>query len=244
MSAAIDEVVADAGVREALHGYFEHASAYLIDEPAQGIKNGELAQRWSLQLAIDSAIAAIRARDAERAISTVSVLELDDSRKSGLLGAMLQSGVAEMIEYVHGEVRRTQRLVAVAYSGRMLLHVAAGAGLLETVELLLRCGADPNVGRHPVLYCVGNERPGTAGGRIVHLLVQAGARVNACDNVKRCTALHMAARRGNVEVAEALLECGADINARDSKRVTPLGRALNTRMRNVAELLKTRGGRL
>jgi ankyrin repeat protein len=54
----------------------------------------------------------------------------------------------------------------------------------------------------------------------------------------------MAARRDNVGIAEALLECGADIDARDSKGVTPLGRALNTRKRNVAQLLTARGGGL
>jgi hypothetical protein len=32
-------------------------------------------------------------------------------------------------------------------------------------------------------------------------LVRAGADVNADDGVKHCTALHMAARRGHLEIA-------------------------------------------
>ena len=41
-------------------------------------------------------------------------------------------------------------------------------------------------------------------------LIQCGAKVDTCDGVKRCTALHMAARRGNVGVAEARGNQGPD----------------------------------
>ena len=41
-------------------------------------------------------------------------------------------------------------------------------------------------------------------------------------------------------MAKALLELGADPNARDSAGVTPLRRALNCRKPEVAELLKVR----
>ena len=93
---------------------------------------------------------------------------------------------------------------------------------------LLRLEVDANVqdqGGHTPLYCVGNECPG--GGSVVKALIQGGATVDACDGVKRCTALHMAARRGNIEAAEALLDCGANIEARDSLGETPLRRAVN-----------------
>ena len=97
---------------------------------------------------------------------------------------------------------------------------------MTTVELLLRLGADPNAadggGRTP-LYSVGNECKVAGAGKVVHALVRAGAKVDAHDGVKHCTALHMAARRGNVDVAEALLDCDADIEARDTLGETPLG---------------------
>jgi ankyrin repeat protein len=76
---------------------------------------------------------------------------------------------------------------------------------------------------------------------VVRTLVRSGAEVNAQDGVKRCSALHMAARRGNLEVAEALLDCGADIGAQDSSGDTPLLRAVNCRKAKVIELLLNRG---
>lgn len=107
---------------------------------------------------------------------------------------------------------------------------------------LLKLGVDADTqteGGHTPLYCVGNEC--TGGGAIVRALIEAGARVDACDGTKRCTALHMAARRGNVEAAEALLERGANIEARDSLGETPLRRSVNCGQTGVAALLLARG---
>jgi ankyrin repeat protein len=51
----------------------------------------------------------------------------------------------------------------------------------------------------------------------------------------------MAARRGNVEVIEALLDGGADIEARDGAGETPLRRAVNCNKVEAAKLLLARG---
>ena len=108
------------------------------------------------------------------------------------------------------------------------------------MKTLLELGADPEAedgGGHTPLYSVANECA-KGGGGVVHALVRAGANVNASGGVKRCTPLHMAARRGNTEVATALLDCGANIAARDSQGVTPLRRATNCRKAEVAALLR------
>jgi ankyrin repeat protein len=47
----------------------------------------------------------------------------------------------------------------------------------------------------------------------------------------------MAARRGFMGIAQALLDCGAAVGAKDIKGATPLQRALNCRRKDVAGLL-------
>jgi ankyrin repeat protein len=73
------------------------------------------------------------------------------------------------------------------------------------------------------------------------MLVQSGADVNAQEKLKHCTALHMAARRGNVPVAEALLNCGADKEARDKLGETPLHRAVRCGKSEMVAFLLSRG---
>jgi ankyrin repeat protein len=124
------------------------------------------------------------------------------------------------------------------------LHFAAGAGCPEIVALLLRLRADPDVldrGNHPPLYRLANECAADTGPEIVRMLVSAGADVNHCGGVTRATPLHMAARRGYVSIARALLDLGAAREARDAKGCTPLGRAINCRKPEVARLLRDIG---
>jgi ankyrin repeat protein len=112
------------------------------------------------------------------------------------------------------------------------------------VASMLRLGADPRIqdrGRHEPLYSVANECASKRGPDVVRALVLAGADVNACDGVMRATPLHMAARRGHVEIARTLLDCGAALQPQDRNGVTPLQRALNCRKDRVAQLLVERG---
>ncbi len=152
----------------------------------------------------------------------------------------IQAGDASLID---------AELVALANlrTGRTLLHEAAGAGCQEAVVRLLAFGMNPNIldgGSHTPLYSVANECKTERGAAVVQALIAAGAHVDAAGGVKRCTALHMAARRGNVAVAQALLDCGAQINPADTEGVTPLRRALNCKKPALVELLRSRGGRL
>ena len=112
------------------------------------------------------------------------------------------------------------------------------------VALLLRLGTGPNIedrGGHTPLYRLANECALETGPELVRELVRAGADINACGGVTRATALHMAARRGLVKIAGALLDCGAAMEAKDSKGDTPLQRALNCRRDKVGQLLLERG---
>jgi truncated hemoglobin YjbI len=208
----------------------------------------EIGRRWNAQRLLDEAVDAIRRWDAERAIALAEAealqthFERNRSVFAALLALMIRSGERTLLDHVHGRLSAIPTLAREHYSGRTLLHEAAAAGSVSTVELLLRLGADADAGgSHTALYCVGNECSTPGGAAVVRVLVQAGANVDVRSRAKQCTALHMAARRGNVEVAEALLDCGADIEARDSLGETPLRRAVNCDKTDVAALLLSRG---
>lgn len=69
-------------------------------------------------------------------------------------------------------------------------------------------------------------------GDMVHVLVKAGVDVNAADTRYRTTALIHAARFDQLNILKALLECGADVHARETfnaksdKGFTPLHQAV------------------
>ena len=218
----MDEALDDVGIAEpargALRKFFEHASAYVIDaKPATRPLADELAHRWSGQRALDETVAAIREGEAARAIGLAA--KCDRAVLPGVLALMVGTGDKTLLRYVHERLAADPALAHERYAGRTLLHNAAAAGSLATVELLLQLGADPNVldsGKHTPLYCVGNECGGAESADVVRALVRGGAQVGAHDGVTGATPLHMAARRGNVVVAKALLECGAGEGATGS----------------------------
>jgi truncated hemoglobin YjbI len=263
MVEALEAVPIEEPVRLALRDLFERSSAYIVntgqalrepaaqEDPPDDRIHREIAQRWAEQRALDGLVAAIRHGNTGRGLELARSPALkhrfarDRAVLAHVLGLMMGCGNDAFMEYAERELLADPALANVRNRyGRTLLHDASAHGNLRMVELLLRLGADPNVetpgGRTP-LYCVGNECQVTGGGHIVRALVRAGAQVNAPCGVKRCTALHMAARRGNTELAEALVDCGADINARDTSGVTPLQRAKNCRKAGVASLLVSRG---
>jgi ankyrin repeat protein len=136
------------------------------------------------------------------------------------------------------EVERDRSCVRLlGLRGQTLLHDAALAGDGELAAVLIRCGADVDaeeVEGHTPLY-----RAST--GEVARALLEAGASVDRVSGPTRGTALHQAARRGNVGVAQVLLDHGANIDARDAQGQTPLRRAVNCRQVEVVQLLLQRG---
>lgn len=257
MAEALQAEPVDEHVRHALRDLFERSSAYIANvEPAHREPSGdhihrEMTQRWVEQRALDDLVRAIRHGDAGGALELTQSPALrlrfarDQAVFAHVLALMLESGEGRLLEYAEREVTADPALAHIHNRyGRTLLHDASACGKLRMVELLLRLGADPNVktgGGHTPLYCIANQCRTPGGGDVVRELIRAGAQVDAQTDSKRCTALHMAARRGNTEVAAALLDCGADINARDKAGDTPLQRAKNCRKAEVATLLVSRG---
>ena len=121
--------------------------------------------------------------------------------------------------------------------GQTLLHDAAMAGEADLAAALIRFGADPDAKEpegHTPLYYASN-------GEVARVILAAGATVDVASGPTRGTPLHQAARRGYAPVAAALLDHGANIEARDGKGQTPLRRAVNCRQLPVAQLLIQRG---
>jgi hypothetical protein len=139
------------------------------------------------------------------------------------------------------EVERDRsRALLLGLRGQTLLHEAAIAGDADLAAVLIRSGADPNAREaegHTPLY-----RAST--GDVARVLLATGATADVASGPTRGTALHQAARRGCVSVAEALLDFGATIDARDAKGHTPLRRAVNCRQLQIVRLLVHRGADL
>jgi truncated hemoglobin YjbI len=229
----------------AMLAFFDHASGYVAQSPQTvGELPDEIQCRWARQVSLDQVVAAIRAGRGPDAIELAGRQTWNRSVLVGLLGLMLATDSPEMRHYVREQVNADPALLLERHASRTLLHEAAALGDLAFVELFVSLGADVNArdgGRHTPLYSAANQCQFPTAAQVVRLLVRAGADVHADDGVKRTTPLHMAARRGNVGIAEALLDCGARIDARDSLGETPLRRAVNCDKVAVAAALLRRG---
>jgi ankyrin repeat protein len=149
-------------------------------------------------------------------------------------------------EHVFNQLRSHPALARERYKHwRTMLHDASGDADVALVERLLEIGvprSSCNERAPSPLYCLANECSAPEASRIVHALLRNEPEsLNAPWGVKRCTPLHMAARRGNADVIQALLDEGAEIEFRDSAGETPLRRAVNCNKVEAARLLLARG---
>ena len=103
---------------------------------------------------------------------------------------------------------------------RLLLHHLAFYGQVETIEVMLKLGADCNIldeYRNTALHiAVGRNHKNVAA-----LLIDSGVNVN-CRNVSGCTPLHLAVTLYKHDIAELLVRKGADIHSIDDYDYTPL----------------------
>ena len=229
----------------------EYSNMYHNEREASPIHQ-EIEERWLAQRRLEEMVAAVRLGDADAVLTMVERPEMqtlfarDRAAFLSFLTILSSSEQQTLLDYIRRTLLTTPTLVQERYTNEYtLLHGIAGQRCLTIVELLLHLGADPNARDqwgHTPLYLVGNNTSyETQGAAIVRVLVQSGAHVNAQEQLRHCTALHMAARRENVPIAEALLDCGADIEARDKQGETPLHRAVKCGKANMVAFLLSRG---
>jgi hemoglobin len=221
MNEALDEVGVAEPVLGELRALFEQASAYLVgrDEGAGAL--------WKGPRAMEDAVAALRAGEVDRAIAIAEALPLSSSLRAKFLAMVSESAPG----YVAKRVMAEPALAHARFGGGCtLLHAVGDPSLIAQLASL---GADANAandGGHPPLYFV--RRAGA-----VEALLAAGAAIDARSGVQQCTALHMAARRGEVAVARTLVAHGANRFLKDKRGDTPLDRAINCRKHAAAEFL-------
>jgi ankyrin repeat protein len=217
----------------------------------------DVALRWERMQAVDALLAAVERRDTSQVremAQSPAVREAFHAEvwtRLEVLSCFANSGCQELLEEAIAAVQAEPFLVSTPFSGGgTLLHFAAAAWNVTFVRVLLELGSDPNLTNsagHPPLYFAGNRMPLRKGerdpraGALVALFSRCQANLDAAEGVKLCTPLHMAARRGNADLAEALIDHGANIEARDSNGETPLRRAVNCSQPHVARVLIAAG---
>ena len=152
----------------------------------------------------------------------------------GVLAALGQD------ETVAAELLRLGAVPASAKGEPTLLHQAAQAGALRSLETLIHLGAvtksKTSAGDTPLHLAARNGR--TA---IVERLIAAKAPLNA-DNAMKDTPLHLAAAGCHAEACRLLVEAGASVHASNDRDQTPLFRALLADCTPALELLMARRG--
>ena len=249
----------------ALRGFFpknmasveEWLALYLVERT--GGPSGYTAARGKTSLFCRHAHLAVGTAEAERWLEhmTSSLAEegVGEEPSTQLLSNLSELAATLADPFVHlyrlpiadlREKLRADSALALANDrGRNLICAAAIAWDLPRLRLLLEFGADvatTDAGGHNPLYRVANGQGCYATGRAaVELLIEHGADVNKAAGVGGMTPLHMSARRGTVGIAEALVDAGADIEARDKNGETPLRRAVNCDRAQIVSLLLRRG---
>lgn len=115
--------------------------------------------------------------------------------------------------------------------GEAALHLAAQAGSLEIVELLLKTKAnvDLQTGANAtaLLYACGyNKKPSCQPNvELIALLLKHNANPNLAEICRSHTALHLAAKVGCPETVKLLLEFNAEVDHRDKYGTTALAYA-------------------
>jgi len=173
----------------------------------------------------------------ERGVRQIVAADWRDYGGTTLLHKAARAGAAAMIE----------RLLAAGLDvdvrdshGRTPLHDAAQAGQAEFARLLIEKGADVNAKDRITFHLEYQVGDGPA----AHPLPDKGGHPEVRE-VDNWTPLHLAAmaqHEGHRDVAEVLLQAGADVNARDAAGETPTRLARRMEHNALAAFLAEHGG--
>ena len=119
---------------------------------------------------------------------------------------------------------------------------AAQNGLVDAVKTHLAAGVDVN-GKNKVGYTALHLASKKGHVEVAKVLLEAKADIAAASKSGK-TALHYVAYyKGNIDLAKLLLDAEASVNAMDGKNKTPLDYAVPKKRTELAELLRSKGGK-
>ena len=149
--------------------------------------------------------------------------------------------VENQLDAVRALVERGAEVNTLNECGGTPLSEAASLGYLELVKYLLSVGAKLRIEgqKEPILH----EAVRSESAELVNLLLEAGAEVNAANDIRQ-TPLHLAAQDDkNLELARLLIKFGADINAKGLFDETALAVAQRSGASAIAAELTQAGAR-
>ncbi|CAM9317580.1 unnamed protein product [Scytosiphon promiscuus] len=127
--------------------------------------------------------------------------------------------------------------------GRTPLHIAAILGRTEMASLLCRKGANVNasssLGKTPLFVAASSGRMGA-----VQVLLAAGADTSLRCSVRSMSALDIVVSTGHVDIARAIIDHGADVNAAGPDGRTPLHYAVAEGTLEMVRLLTSKGAEI
>ena len=145
---------------------------------------------------------------------------------------------AEIVELLRAKGGKTAKELLAAEN----IFAAAEVGDVESIKKLLAGGAEvngKNKGGYTALHLAAKRGQAAAAAA----LLEAKANIGLASKSGK-TALHYVAYyNGNLDLAKALLDAEAAVNAKDGKNKTPLDYALSKKRTELAELLRSKGGK-
>lgn len=234
MSQSVASQYEEEASRQYLMEFFTAVASTLLGDEPREITDATLRDGWAVQQTIEKITEAIAAGEDDDAIALTCTLRASPSQRIGVIERMLQTRRPSLQEFCLATVQASPELLTARYNGRCLIHSAAMTGCASVLSYLISVGVDPNQrdgSGHPPLY-----RATT--GEIVELLFRAGAAIDNQSGVSKATALHQAARFGNLWTAKALLSLGANTSLLDARGFTAEERAIRCRHPEVAALIR------
>lgn len=129
---------------------------------------------------------------------------------------LMYAAVEDRTEVVELLIDRGAVVNAVSLNGQTALARAVAVSRYNTVALLLKRGADIEED-NPLMYAAG------AGDlRMITLLLERGANINATDNDGDTALAAAVSRRASLDAVSLLLSAGAKVNVRNKRGETPL----------------------